>query len=81
MAKKKVDFQIVDVWIDEAWGADGKLKGFDIGWRTKSAGFGHTAFAYNEKGELVCDNETMGKKFIMSVFEALIDKAEMADNP
>lgn len=74
MAKKKrgwkPDFTITSVWLAEDY-REGLI---DIGWQTKTAGFGHLSFK-NVDGKIHCGNETMGKKFITSVLLKLVEVA------
>jgi hypothetical protein len=70
---KKPDFTITGVQLASAWGDDGT--GFVLTWQTQSAGFGELVFDTND-GTLSCDSETMGKKFVKSVFNYFVDHCD-----
>ena len=67
---KEPDFTVERVWLTEDY-REGLI---DIGWGTKSAGFGHLSFK-NKDGKIHCGNETMGRKFIKDVLNKLVDVA------
>jgi hypothetical protein len=74
------DFTITDIKLN-CWGpwkkADfGNEGGFEIQWETVNCGFGSTT-VYVKDGKIKCDNEAMGKNFIRSVFEKLIQDMEL----
>lgn len=47
--------------------------GFGIDWDTKSGGFGRCDF-YLKDGRLHCENQAMGKEFILRLFERLVEQ-------
>lgn len=53
--------------------------GFEIHWRTVSAGGGCTTFYVLADGKLRCDNETMSPDFVKAVLSHLVDQAEFDD--
>lgn len=72
------DFAVTGAEIEQVWGRwrrgkRGNDGGFNVAWRTKSAGFGHATF-YLKKGQLHCDNECMSREFLKSVMCALLEK-------
>ena len=71
------DFTITEVWLTEDY-REGLI---DIGWATKSAGFGHLSFK-NCKGDgkIHCSSETMGRNFVRSVLNKLVDDAVFEDD-
>jgi len=66
----KPDFTIIEVWLTEDY-REGLI---DIGWNTKSAGFGHLSFD-NKDGKIHCSSETMGREFVKKVLGKLVDDA------
>jgi len=72
---KKPDFTITKVWLTEDY-REGLV---DIGWATKSAGFGHLSFD-NHNGKIHCSSETMGRNFVKSVLDKLIEDAIFEDD-
>lgn len=66
----KPDFTVTHVWLTEDY-REGLI---DIGWQTKSAGFGHLSFD-NKDGKIHCSSETMGRKFVKEVLNKLVDDA------
>lgn len=66
----KPDFTITNVWLTEDY-REGLI---DIGWSTKSAGYGHLSFK-NVDGRIQCSSEGMGRKFVRSVLNKLVEKA------
>jgi hypothetical protein len=49
---------------------------FSIEYSMKSAGFGSVS-VWLKDGKIKCDNECMGKNFIKSVFNKLVDEMEL----
>lgn len=55
----------------------GNQGGFGISWRTKAAGFGHTTIWIEDDGRLMCDDEGMGREFIVDVLKHLANQLEI----
>lgn len=74
------DFTITHIelscWSPWKRGELGNEGGFEIKWETKNCGFGSTT-VYVKDGKIQCDNEAMGKTFIRSVFEKLLQDMEL----
>ena len=51
---------------------DYKEGDIDLDWTCKGIGFGHLAFKLKD-GKILCNNEYMGKEFIRSVLNKLVD--------
>ena len=66
----KPDFTVMEVRLTEDY-HEGLI---DIGWQTKSAGFGHLSFN-NKDGKIHCSSETMGRKFVKEVLNKLVDQS------
>lgn len=62
------DFMVTRVWLTEDY-REGLI---DIGWSTKSAGFGHLSFNNND-GKIHCSSETMSRNFVKEVLNKLVD--------
>lgn len=71
----KPDFAITGVWLTEDY-REGLI---DIGWSTKSAGFGHLSFD-NKDGKIHCSSETMGRNFVRNVLNKLVETAVFEDD-
>ena len=68
--KNELDFTVIEVWLTEDY-REGLI---DVGWQTKSAGFGHLSFD-NKDGKIHCSSETMSRKFGKEVLNKLVDDA------
>ena len=75
MPNNKADFTIVKVWLTEDY-REGLI---DIGWATVSAGYGHLSFN-NVDGKIHCSSETMGRNFVRSVLNKLVEDAVFEDD-
>lgn len=76
--KKNPDFTITNVELESIWEDvdDCYQGGFTISWQTVSAGFGE--LVVSKIGDKIkCQNEALGKRFIKSVFDKLIEKMEL----
>jgi len=69
------DFTLTRVWLTEDY-REGLI---DVGWSTKSAGFGHLSFD-NKAGKIHCSSETMGRKFVKEVLNTLVDQSIFEDD-
>ena len=67
-SRMEPDFTVIQVWLTEDY-REGLI---DIGWQTKSAGFGHLSFD-NKDGKIHCSSETMGRNFVKGVLNKLVD--------
>lgn len=72
---EKPDFTVTEVWLTEDY-REGLI---DIGWSTVSAGFGHLSFK-NVDGKIHCSSETMGRNFVRSVLNKLVEQAIFEDD-
>ena len=71
---KKYEFTKVTL---ELWSPNERNDGgFVLRWGCKGVGFGEFAFA-KEGDKVVCDNECMGKGFILETFKAFLDTVEL----
>jgi hypothetical protein len=68
----------IEFWGPWRKGERGNDGGLVIQWETVSAGCGRLAVRLKD-GELQCDNQGMGKVFILSLFEHLIEQMELED--
>jgi hypothetical protein len=85
MDRQNPDFTVIDIDL-HCWGKFNNKEGeqvnqggFDISWRTKSAGFGHMIVYIDNDGKIKCQDEGMGKTFLKDVLNKLIDKIELDD--
>jgi hypothetical protein len=72
---KKIDFTVTRARIVQYWNG-----GFEVAWRTKSAGFGYLVVSMRN-GKMHVDNECMSRKFVSSVMKKLVDEAKLKDPP
>lgn len=76
MSLKNPDFTIENVAVS-FWGPN-KFNGGGMGidWSTKSAGCGRCDL-YIKDGKLCCMNEAMGKKFIATLLDYILEQVEL----
>lgn len=68
------------VEIGDCWGENKTSKGgFEILWSVKGVGHGVLTFYRSHNGQIMCDNELMGRPFIKKILARLVDETVMKE--
>jgi len=81
MDLKNPDFTITNVVISFWSPNEHNGGGMKINWSTKSAGCGSATFCNRKDGKLHCDNETMDKEFLTTLFDFILEHTELDQKP